>query len=136
MPISSDEFESRDPDAPTNAERVLRFLARNDDRAYRAVEIAEATGIVENSIHAVLDRLAERELVRHREPYWAIGDPAVVREAAVFGSVAAHLDDVLGPESRAEWLAAAREGDASVDESGAGDHPGADEGFRTEEDDE
>lgn len=50
MPISIDEFESRDPEAPeTNAERVVRFLARNRDKAYRAIEIAEATGISENS---------------------------------------------------------------------------------------
>lgn len=128
MPISIDEFESRDPDEATNAERVLRFLARNGDQAYKAVEIAEATGVVENSIHAVLHRLAERGLVRHREPYWAIGDPEAVRDAAVFHSAAAHLDDELGPESREEWLAAARagqegnaSGDAGADDAGEDD---------------
>jgi hypothetical protein len=113
MPISIDEFESHDPGGQrTNAERVLRFLARNRDKAYRAVEIAEATGVNENSIHPVLNRLEERGLVRHREPYWAIGDLEAVRDAIVFHSASSALDEELGPESREEWLRAARESEA------------------------
>ena len=111
MPISIDEFESHDPEKrETNAERVVRFLARNQDKAYKAVEIAEATGVNENSIHPVLNRLEERRLVRHREPYWAIGDIEDIQDAVVFSSTAEFLDDVLGPESREEWLRAS-EGD-------------------------
>lgn len=114
MPINIDEFESHDPENhQTNAERVLQFLARNRDKAYRAVEIAEATQVKENSIHPVLNRLEERGLVRHREPYWAIGDLDAVRDAIMFHSSAAFLDDELGPESREEWLAAAREDEAT-----------------------
>lgn len=116
MPISIDEFESRDPDrGETNSERVVRFLARNRDKAYRAVEIAEATDVEENSIHPVLTRLEERGLVRHREPYWAISDLEAVRDATVFGSTASFLDDELGAESREEWLTAAG-GDGADDE--------------------
>jgi hypothetical protein len=108
MPISIDEFESHEPgDGPTNAERVLGFLVRNRDKAYRAIEIAEATGVNENSIHPVLHRLEDRELVRHREPYWAIGDLDSVRDAAILRSTATFLDEELGPESREEWLTAA-----------------------------
>lgn len=108
MPISIEEFESTNPDQrETNAERVIRFLARNRDKAYKAHEIAEATEVNQNSIHPVLQRLEDRELVRHREPYWAIGDLEMVREAAIFSSTAAFLDDTLGPESREEWLTAA-----------------------------
>lgn len=108
MPISIDEFESHDPEnRETNAERVVRFLAQNRDKAYKAVEIAEATDVNENSIHPVLNRLEERGLVRHREPYWAIGDLEAVRDAMVFSSTAEFLDDALGPESRTEWLRAA-----------------------------
>lgn len=113
MPISIDEFESHDPEKQeTNAERVVRFLARNRDKAYKAIEIAEATDVNENSIHPVLNRLEERGLVRHREPYWAIGDLEAVRDAIVFSSTAEFLDEALGPESREEWLTAAREGGA------------------------
>lgn len=110
MPISIDEFESHDPDdGPTNAERVVRFLARNRDKAYRATEIAASTGVNENSIHPVLNRLEERGLVRHREPYWAIGDVDAVRDAFVFHSTVEFLNEELGPEHRDEWLDAADE---------------------------
>lgn len=109
MPISIDEFESHDPEnAKTNAERVVQFLARNRDKAYKAIEIAEATGINENSIHPVLNRLKERELVRHREPYWTVGDLDVVSESLRFSSSVEFLEETLGPESREEWLRAAQ----------------------------
>ena len=97
-------------EGPTNAERVVRFLARNADQAYRAAEIAAATDVNENSVHPVLKRLHDRGLVRHRAPYWAIGDEDRVREAFAFRSVASHLDERLGTENREEWLAAAEEG--------------------------
>lgn len=108
MPISIDEFEAAD-DEPTNAERVVRFLVANRDKAYRATEIAAETDVGENSIHPVLKRLRERGLVRHKEPYWAIGDEDAVRDAFVFASTASFLDEELGPESREEWLDAADE---------------------------
>lgn len=112
MPISIDEFEADDVGSePTNAERVLGFLARNRDKAYRAVEIADATGVDGNSIHPVLNRLEERGLVRHRQPYWAIGDLEAARDAVTFHSTTEFLDDTLGPEERSEWLRAAEEGD-------------------------
>jgi len=111
VPISIDEFELHDPGKhETNAERVVRFLAENRNKAYKAIEIAEATGVDGNSIHPVLNRLAERGLVRHREPYWAIGDLEEVKKAMVFSSTASFLDGTLGPESREEWLRAANEG--------------------------
>lgn len=122
MPISIDEFERHDPDeGPTNAERVVRFLAGNADQAYRAAEIADATGVNENSVHPVLKRLRDRGLVRHRAPYWAIGDEDRVREAFAFHSAASHLDERLGTESREEWLAAAEAGPG-----GGGDSDDAD----------
>lgn len=109
MPISINEFESRDPvSGETNPERVVRFLARNRDKAYKATEIAAATDINENSIHPVLNRVKERELVRHREPHWTIGDLETVRDAMQFASTAAFLDETLGPESREEWMNAAQ----------------------------
>jgi len=110
VPISIDEFESHDPEKEvTNAERVLRFLARNDDKAYKAVEIADVAGVDRNSVHPVLKRLREQGLVRHREPYWAVGDLDDVRDAVVFGSTAEFLNEKLGTESREEWLRASEE---------------------------
>ncbi|AQL42737.1 TrmB family transcriptional regulator [Halorientalis sp. IM1011] len=111
MPISIDEFDEFDPGdrTVTNAERVLRFLVRNREQAFKAAEVADRTGVDENSIHPVLNRLEERDLVRHKEPYWAIGDLDRVRNATVFQSTAAFLDEELGTESREEWLDAAEE---------------------------
>lgn len=114
MPISIDEFESHQEPRITNAERVIRFLVRNRDRAFKASEIADETGVSQNSIHPILHRLRERGLVRHREPYWAVGDLEAVRDAMLLHSTTT-LDDELGPESRDEWLAAA-EADDGADE--------------------
>jgi len=115
VPISIDEFEARDPKArETNAERVVRFLAQNRDKAYKATEIAEATEINSNSIHPVLNRLEKRGLVRHREPYWAIGDIEAVQDAMVFSSTVEFLNETLGQESREEWLQAAADDDRTA----------------------
>lgn len=112
MPITIDEFEEFDPagDGQTNAERVVRFLLEHRDKAFKASEIAERTGVNENSIQPVLGRLRARGLVRHKEPYWTIGDVEAVRDAFVHSSTVSFLEDELGPESRTEWLEAA-EGD-------------------------
>lgn len=69
MSIDIDEFETADEDdlgGRTNAERVLAFLARNADAAFRQTEIARGAGVERGSIGPVLSRLEERELVRHR----------------------------------------------------------------------
>jgi len=114
VPISIDEFESHEPTRrETNAERVVRFLARNHDKAYKAIEIAEATDINKNSIHPVLKRLKEQGLVRHSEPYWAIGDLEDIRDTMLFSGTAEFLDETLGSESRKEWVAAAEENEAT-----------------------
>lgn len=109
MPISISEFDDFDPPErqETNAERIIRFLLRNHEQAYKAAEISEETGVHPNSIHPVLTRLDERGLVRHKEPYWAIGDREAVRDAFVFHSTTQFLDEELGTESRQEWLTAA-----------------------------
>ncbi|ELY91769.1 hypothetical protein C483_09529 [Natrialba hulunbeirensis JCM 10989] len=111
VPISIDEFDHHEsPDRrETNAQRVLRFLIENRNKAFRAAEIAEETDVNVNSIQPVLNRLRSRELVRHKEPYWAIGDIERIQEAAVFHSTAEFLDEELGSESREAWLAAAEE---------------------------
>lgn len=117
MPITIDEFDAHDPgDGATNAERVVRFLAANRDKAYRAAEIADAADVNENSIHPVLGRLEARGLVRHKEPYWTLGDPERVQDAFRLHSTVEFLNETLGPESREEWLAAAEEGRSGTEE--------------------
>lgn len=109
MPIHIDDFEEADSSngKPTNAERVLRFLLANRNQAFRASEIAERVDVHPNSIHPVLGRLESRGLVRHKRPYWALGDLSDVQSALDHHRTVEFLDDRLGAESRKDWLDAA-----------------------------
>lgn len=117
MPISIDRFDEYDglERRETNAERVITFLVENRDKAFKASEIAEGTDVHENSIQPVLARLREKGLVRHKEPYWAIGDLERVRDAYVFHSATRFLDEELGKEDREEWLTAAESDDEDAE---------------------
>ena len=75
--IDIDEFENADPDEfeeRNDTERIVLFLDKNDDRAWKAAMIAERLGLETDAVSAILSRLKERELVRHKRPYWAITD--------------------------------------------------------------
>ena len=98
-----DEATENELDEPTNAEKVIRFLVRNDDRAFTPSEIAEGTGVKKSSIGTVLRRLEDRDLVRHKGDYWAIGDRETVRDAYDFHRTLADLDKRFGEEDREEW---------------------------------
>ncbi|MCX2818825.1 MarR family transcriptional regulator [Haladaptatus sp. F3-133] len=102
MPISADEFEELEEE--TNAEVIVKFLSENEDKAFKASEIAGATDVDRNSVHPVLKRLRERELVRHKPPYWTVGDMEKVRAAYELHSVSSYLDSKLGEERREDWV--------------------------------
>mgnify|MGYP000412063766 CR=1 FL=1 len=77
MAIDIDEFEQKSDgtisiDDGTNADMVLRFLAENADSAFTQSEIHEKTDIKRGSVGAVLSRLEEADLVRHKGTYWAV----------------------------------------------------------------
>lgn len=79
MPISIDQFDSEPEElfeitAGSQPDRILRFLASNAEQAFTQTEIHEGTGIKQGSVGAVLSRLEDRGLVRHRGRYWAIGE--------------------------------------------------------------
>lgn len=99
MPIGIDEFESGpngalDISEGTQPYRVLSFLAANADQAYTQTELHEATGIPRGSVGAVLSRLEDRDLVRHRGRYWAIGeDDRLAAFAAGDTASAGSIDD-------------------------------------------
>lgn len=106
MPIDIDRFQNAEADdltEPTNAEKVVRFLVRNDDKAFTPSEIAEGSGVKKNSIGTVLRRLQNRALVEHKGDYWAIGDEELVRDAFEFHRSLEALDDRLGEEDIEEW---------------------------------
>ena len=75
--IDIDEFENADADEfeeRNDTERIVRFLDKHDNRAWKAATIAERLGLETDAVSAILSRLKERGLVRHKRPYWAITD--------------------------------------------------------------
>lgn len=105
MPIDIERFEREGEfgSEETHATRILRYLAANDDKAFRRGEIAAETGIDADTVSSVLNRLKTRDLVRHKRPYWAVGDPSRIREASATSDSLAALNDRLGTEDIDEW---------------------------------
>lgn len=105
MPIGIDRFEEGPAEAldlqpGTQPYRVLRFLAEHDDQAFTQTEIHGASGIERGSVGAVLSRLDDRGLVRHRGRYWAVGedDRLAAYAAQTHASSASTDDDYYGEE--------------------------------------
>ena len=80
MPVDFEEYE-RTENSPglrltdgSNAATILRFLAAHPEQGFTPKEISNETGVPRGSVGTTLIRLEERDLVRHKEPYWAIGD--------------------------------------------------------------
>ena len=75
--IDIEEFENADTDDfedRTDTERIVLFLDKHNDRAWKAATIAKQLGLDTDAVSAILSRLKERGLVRHKRPYWAITD--------------------------------------------------------------
>ena len=109
MPVRFDEYDSlnREFDPAlregSNGHRILSFLAANPEQGFTPKEIQEAIGIPVGSVGPTLQRLANRDLVRHSEPYWAIGDDdRVGTYVGMLGSIET-VDDRYGVESWEEW---------------------------------
>lgn len=103
MPIDIEQFEeglesALDLKEGTQPYLVLRFLAEHKNQAFTQTEIHEATAIKRGSVGAVLSRLEDRGLVRHRGRYWAIAeDDRIASYAAQVGaSSASTTDDYYG----------------------------------------
>lgn len=52
----------------------MLFLDDRDNRAWKAATLAERLGLDTDAVSAILSRLKERGLVRHKRSYWAITD--------------------------------------------------------------
>lgn len=108
MPIDIDRFERGSSeelrsDGRTNAEEILAFLATNAEQAYTPKEIHEATDVPRGSVGVVLSRLEDRELVRHRGEYWAIGEAEDIDTTLSSLATARAATDRLGEEDPEEW---------------------------------
>lgn len=109
MPIDIETFESDVDEGPTHAERIIGFLAANDDKAFERREVADETGIDVNAVSSVLSRLKERGLVRHKPPYWAIGNDDRIEAATAFSRDLNTLNERLGVEDMDDWRKASDE---------------------------
>lgn len=103
MPINIDQFDDQpddalDIEAESQPHSILMFLAEHDEQAFTQTEIHEETEVPRGSVGVVLSRLEERDLVRHRGRYWAIGeDDRLASYAAQQGaSSASTTDDYYG----------------------------------------
>ena len=109
MPIDIETFESTAEDrlqqsGETNAERVMRFLAARSDQAFTQSEIRDATDVKAGSISVVLSRLEDRDLVRHRGNYWALGEADEVAAYMDLSESTRAANDRFGEEDMDEWL--------------------------------
>jgi len=130
MPV---DFQGYDPETEgelhlaegTNAYEILNFLASNPERGYTPKEISEQTGVPRGSVGTTLSRLAEHDLVRHKEPYWAVGEDD---RLAAYGAMVHGIDGAeerFGDEEWGDWR------ETAVDPRPAGseaDHDGAVDG--------
>lgn len=106
MGIDIETFEEtpeRELGELSNPEKVLQFLLSNDDKAFKAAEIADRTGINPNSIATVLGRLEDRDLVRHKAEYWAIGDPERIESFGQYRRVTKRMNERYGVEDPEAW---------------------------------
>lgn len=120
MPIDIEQFEGSPENSlgggPSQPERVLSFLAANSDKAFQPVEIARETDVPKNSINAVLQRLENRELVRHKGDYWAITDNRERLDSLTqYELTTRSMNDLYGEEDPGEWAEHMPERDENVD---------------------
>lgn len=109
MPV---DFEAYDPDdggrgfqltEDSNAYEILQFLVDHAEQGFTPKEISERTGMPRGSVGTTLARLEERDLVRHKEPYWAIGeDDRLAAYASMLHGVEAARER-FGEEDWGDW---------------------------------
>lgn len=118
MPVEFEDYREATADEAfdwtlregSNAHAILAFLAEHPEQGFTPKEIHEATGVTRGSVGKTLQRLEERQLVRHAEPYWAIGrDDRVATYLGMVSSLDA-IGEREGTEDYEEWREAAEEG--------------------------
>jgi hypothetical protein len=107
MSIDRDTFENTSEDELADLsvpDQVLGFLAANEDRAFKAREIASRIGIDEGAVSTALSRLKDRDLVEHKATYWAITDDAERLEGySGYERATTLFNDQLGAEDKESW---------------------------------
>ena len=107
MSIDRDMFKNTSEDELADLsipDQVLGFLAANEDRAFKAREIASQIGVDEGAVSTALSRLKDRGLVEHKATYWAVTDDAERLEGySGYERATALFNDQLGAEDKESW---------------------------------
>ncbi|WP_248516629.1 MarR family transcriptional regulator [Salinarchaeum laminariae] len=107
MSIDRERFDrssESELEALSTADRVLAFLGVNDDRAFKASEIAHRTDRDDGAVSTALTRLKERGLVEHKGNYWAVTiDEERLEAHDGYARATALFNEQLGEEDRGAW---------------------------------
>lgn len=107
MSIDRDTFENASEEELQHAsvaDTVLAFLAVNDDRAFKASEIASRTALDDGAVATALSRLKDRNLVEHKAPYWAItADADRLAGHSAYERATTLFNEQLGTEDADAW---------------------------------
>lgn len=109
MSIDRETFEhssAEELEGLSTADRVLGFLASNDDLAFKAREITRHLSVDEGAVSTALTRLKERNLVEHKGTYWAITtDEERLNNHDGYARATALFNEAYGEEDRDAWRA-------------------------------
>ncbi|WP_396613834.1 MarR family transcriptional regulator (plasmid) [Haloferax sp. S1W] len=107
MSIDRDTFENTSEEELADLsvpDQVLGFLVANEDRAFKAREIASQIGVDEGAVSTALSRLKGRGLVEHKATYWAVTDDAERLEGySGYERATALFNEQLGAEDKESW---------------------------------
>jgi len=107
MSIDRDTFENTSEDELADLsvpDQVLVFLAANEERAFKAREIASQIAVDGGAVSTALSRLKGRDLVEHKATYWAVTDDTERLEGYGGYERATELfNDRLGAEDTEAW---------------------------------
>lgn len=111
MSIDRETFERSSEDELeelSTTDHVLGFLAANDEKAFKASEIARQTELDRGGVSTALSRLKDRGLVEHKGQYWAITtDEQRLDTHSGYARATALFNEQFGTEDRDEWHAIA-----------------------------
>jgi Mn-dependent DtxR family transcriptional regulator len=107
MSIDRDTFENTNEDELADLsvpDQVLGFLVANEDRAFKAREIASQIGVDEGAVSTALSRLKNRDLVEHKATYWAVTDDEERLDGySSYERATALFNEQLGTEDEESW---------------------------------
>lgn len=107
MPVKFDEYQAGVDGADarivedSNAHGILRFLAKHPEIGFTPSEIADALDLPRGSVGPTLQRLDERGLLRHKEPYWSIDKDRL----AAYESMLLSMDVIESRSEEEAWSA-------------------------------